>query len=55
MIQRAYVDPFAKYRRALSRFALVVVDERYDGQAYVGLSSTGGICRLTGPARNPKL
>lgn len=34
--------------------ALLARDERYDGQAYVGVSSTGVFCRLTCPARKPK-
>ena len=29
-------------------------DPRYDGQAFVGVTSTGIFCRLTCPARNPK-
>jgi len=29
-------------------------DPRYDGRAYVGVSSTGVFCRLTCPARKPK-
>lgn len=34
--------------------ALLNRDERYDGQAYVCVSSTGVFCRLTCPARKPK-
>ncbi|TLP68824.1 bifunctional transcriptional activator/DNA repair protein Ada [Parasedimentitalea maritima] len=34
--------------------ALVARDARYDGQAYVGVTSTGIFCRLTCPARKPK-
>lgn len=34
--------------------ALLSRDERYDGQAFVGVSSTGIFCRLTCPARKPK-
>ncbi|NIZ60335.1 bifunctional transcriptional activator/DNA repair enzyme protein Ada [Sedimentitalea sp. CY04] len=34
--------------------ALVARDERYDGRAYVGVTSTGIFCRLTCPARKPK-
>ena len=34
--------------------ALVERDDRYDGQAYVGVSTTGVFCRLTCPARKPK-
>lgn len=33
--------------------ALVARDERYDGQAYVCVASTGIFCRLTCPARKP--
>ncbi len=33
--------------------ALVARDPSYDGQAYVGVSSTGVFCRLTCPARKP--
>ncbi|WP_102958900.1 bifunctional transcriptional activator/DNA repair enzyme AdaA [Mangrovicella endophytica] len=35
--------------------ALIARDERYDGQAFVCVSSTGVFCRLTCPARKPKL
>ncbi len=35
--------------------ALVARDARYDGQAWVGVSSTGIFCRLTCPARKPKI
>lgn len=34
--------------------ALLNRDDRYDGQAYVCVSSTGIFCRLTCPARKPK-
>ncbi len=34
--------------------ALLARDARYDGQAFVGVSSTGVFCRLTCPARKPK-
>jgi len=34
--------------------ALVARDDRFDGQAYVGVTSTGIFCRLTCPARKPK-
>lgn len=34
--------------------ALLDRDERYDGQAFVCVSSTGVFCRLTCPARKPK-
>ena len=34
--------------------ALLDRDDRYDGQAYVGVSTTGVFCRLTCPARKPK-
>lgn len=34
--------------------ALLERDARYDGQAYVCVSSTGVFCRLTCPARKPK-
>lgn len=34
--------------------ALLDRDDRYDGQAFVGVSSTGVFCRLTCPARKPK-
>ncbi|OCX67071.1 6-O-methylguanine DNA methyltransferase [Thioclava sp. SK-1] len=34
--------------------ALVARDARYDGQAFVGVTSTGILCRLTCPARKPK-
>ena len=34
--------------------ALVRRDDRYDGQAFVCVSSTGIFCRLTCPARKPK-
>ena len=34
--------------------ALVDRDDRFDGQAYVCVSSTGIFCRLTCPARKPK-
>lgn len=34
--------------------ALVDRDDRYDGRAYVCVSSTGIFCRLNCPARNPK-
>ncbi|AEM41893.1 DNA-O6-methylguanine--protein-cysteine S-methyltransferase / Transcriptional regulator Ada [Ketogulonicigenium vulgare WSH-001] len=34
--------------------ALLARDDRFDGQAYVGVSSTGIFCRLTCPARKPK-
>lgn len=34
--------------------ALVARDARYDGQAFVCVSSTGIFCRLTCPARKPK-
>ncbi len=34
--------------------ALLRRDDRYDGQAYVCVSSTGIFCRLTCPARKPK-
>ncbi|RCW88194.1 bifunctional transcriptional activator/DNA repair enzyme AdaA [Paracoccus lutimaris] len=35
--------------------ALLARDARYDGQAYVCVASTGIFCRLTCPARKPKL
>lgn len=34
--------------------ALLARDDRFDGQAYVGVTSTGIFCRLTCPARKPK-
>ena len=34
--------------------ALINRDERYDGQAYVCVGSTGVFCRLTCPARKPR-
>ncbi len=34
--------------------ALLDRDAAYDGQAYVGVSTTGVFCRLTCPARKPK-
>lgn len=34
--------------------ALLTRDDRFDGQAYVGVTSTGVFCRLTCPARKPK-
>ena len=34
--------------------ALLARDDRFDGQAYVCVSSTGIFCRLTCPARKPK-
>jgi len=34
--------------------ALLARDDRFDGQAFVGVSSTGVFCRLTCPARKPK-
>jgi AraC family transcriptional regulator, regulatory protein of adaptative response / methylated-DNA-[protein]-cysteine methyltransferase len=34
--------------------ALLARDESFDGQAFVGVSSTGVFCRLTCPARKPK-
>ncbi|MFN3229380.1 MAG: bifunctional transcriptional activator/DNA repair enzyme AdaA [Asticcacaulis sp.] len=34
--------------------ALMARDDRFDGQAYVGVSSTGVFCRLTCPARKPR-
>lgn len=34
--------------------ALLARDDRYDGRAFVGVSSTGVFCRLTCPARKPK-
>ena len=34
--------------------ALMARDPRYDGQAFVGVTSTGVFCRLTCPARKPK-
>ncbi|GAA3870342.1 trifunctional transcriptional activator/DNA repair protein Ada/methylated-DNA--[protein]-cysteine S-methyltransferase [Celeribacter arenosi] len=34
--------------------ALVARDSSYEGQAYVGVTSTGIFCRLTCPARKPK-
>jgi len=34
--------------------ALLERDSRYDGRAFVGVSSTGIFCRLTCPARKPK-
>lgn len=34
--------------------ALLNRDTRFDGQAYVGVSSTGVFCRLSCPARKPK-
>ncbi|WP_322895279.1 MULTISPECIES: trifunctional transcriptional activator/DNA repair protein Ada/methylated-DNA--[protein]-cysteine S-methyltransferase [unclassified Yoonia] len=34
--------------------ALLARDTRFDGQAFVGVSSTGVFCRLTCPARKPK-
>tara|TARA_R110002126_G_C10490973_1_gene504711 strand:- start:115738 stop:116910 length:1173 start_codon:yes stop_codon:yes gene_type:complete len=34
--------------------ALVSRDARFDGRAYVGVTSTGIFCRLTCPARKPK-
>ena len=34
--------------------ALLARDASYDGEAYVGVSSTGVFCRLTCPARKPK-
>ena len=33
--------------------ALLHRDDRYDGQAYVGVATTGIFCRLTCPARKP--
>jgi len=41
-------DPETLYEALLRR------DDRYDGRAYVGVSSTGIFCRLTCPARKPK-
>lgn len=41
-------DPNTLYQALLDR------DASYDGQAYVGVSSTGVFCRLTCPARKPK-
>jgi len=41
-------DPDTLYEALLRR------DDRYDGRAYVGVSSTGVFCRLTCPARKPK-
>ena len=41
-------DPDTLYEALLKR------DPGYDGQAYVGVSSTGIFCRLTCPARKPK-
>lgn len=34
--------------------ALLARNSAYDGQAYVGVSTTGVFCRLTCPARKPK-
>ncbi|ARO15295.1 AraC family transcriptional regulator, regulatory protein of adaptative response / methylated-DNA-[protein]-cysteine methyltransferase [Ketogulonicigenium robustum] len=34
--------------------ALLARDDRFDGQAFVGVASTGVFCRLTCPARKPK-
>ena len=34
--------------------ALIARDPQFDGQAYVGVRSTGVFCRLTCPARKPK-
>ncbi len=34
--------------------ALVAKDRRYDGRAYVGVTSTGIFCRIPCPARTPK-
>lgn len=34
--------------------ALLARDAKYDGRAYVGVTSTGVFCRLTCPARNPR-
>lgn len=34
--------------------ALIERDDRFDGQAYVGVTSTGIFCRLTCPARKPR-
>lgn len=34
--------------------ALLARDDRYEGRAYVGVTSTGIFCRLTCPARKPK-
>lgn len=34
--------------------ALCARDDRYEGRAYVGVTSTGIFCRLNCPARNPK-
>ncbi|MDF3413141.1 bifunctional transcriptional activator/DNA repair protein Ada [Sulfitobacter sp. M57] len=34
--------------------ALLARDARFDGRAYVGVTSTGVFCRLTCPARKPK-
>lgn len=34
--------------------ALLARDPAYDGRAYVGVTSTGIVCRLTCPARKPK-
>jgi AraC family transcriptional regulator of adaptative response/methylated-DNA-[protein]-cysteine methyltransferase len=33
--------------------ALLARDSRFDGQAFVGVASTGIFCRLTCPARKP--
>lgn len=35
--------------------ALISRDENFEGRAYVGVSSTGVFCRLSCPARKPKL
>jgi AraC family transcriptional regulator, regulatory protein of adaptative response / methylated-DNA-[protein]-cysteine methyltransferase len=40
--------------RATLYTALLARDARYDGQAFVCVSSTGVFCRLTCPARKPK-
>ena len=45
----ADLPPFATlYKALLDR------DDRFDGRAFVGVSSTGIFCRLNCPARNPK-
>ncbi|MFT7060503.1 MAG: AraC family transcriptional regulator of adaptative response [Pseudorhodobacter sp.] len=41
-------DPATLYRALLAR------DDRYDGQAFVCVGTTGVFCRLTCPARKPK-
>ena len=47
--------PFDLSDRATLYQALLARDEAYDGRAFVGVTTTGVFCRLTCPARNPKL